>query len=489
MDIRRKVLALGIDAADLDYLEARQRLLPAFSRLLEQGRIFRTAAPKALSGSVWPTFYTGKHPGHHGMYQHLVWDADRMGLRRIAPDWCQATPFWQALEDDGLDVIVLDVPYSFPAYLKRGVEITDWGTHGQTYPLAGNRDEVRRFLRNFGPGLIGRETPVHKTSRQLDAIRRQLIESAARKGEVISGLMREFPWDVCIAVFGECHRGGHTLFADQDAGEPGDRETPLLDVYRAVDRAISRILDGIDLESTSVLLFSVHGMTRDNAQGHVVRPIMREINRTFLGTGNGGGSGLVRRLREAVPSRLQHAVGAAAPDSIRQWVVEQEIVGGMDWTKTPGFALRTDIRTELRLNLRGRERAGLLDPGSPDCARYVDLVKETFLELRDAETETRLVDEVVDIPKLFPGERSDRLPDLVVTWKNAPSARIVHSPRIGSLRLEPAGARGGDHTDFGFAALMSPDTTLENLPRLETTWDFAGAVSHLARAARRPVAT
>jgi predicted AlkP superfamily phosphohydrolase/phosphomutase len=481
---KRKLLALGIDAGDLGYLENRRSQLPAIAKLLDQSSVFQPAAPKALSGSVWPTFYTGKHPGHHGIYQHLVWDAERMGLRRIGADWCEATPFWQALEQRGLDVIVIDVPYSFPVYLKRGVEITDWGTHGQTYPAAGNRAEVTSFLRSCGPGVIGRETPVQKTPRQLDRLRHQLIESAAKKGELISRSLRAFPWQVCIAVFGEVHRGGHTLYSDSDE-RSSTAETPLLDIYRAVDKAIARILGEVDLESTTVVLFSVHGMMRDNAQGHLVRPVMQRINRWFLGTGNGAGPGIIGRLREWVPARLQHAVGAAAPDAVRQWVVEQEIVGGKDWSRTPGFALRTDIRTELRLNLQGRERAGILDTQSAAYAAYRELAKQTFLELRDTATNTRLVDEVVDIPKLFPGKRSHALPDLVVTWNQAPSARHVHSPRIGSLEVEPTGARGGDHTDSGFAVVTTPDagSDTENLPALNTTWDFAAFLSQLAQAA------
>jgi hypothetical protein len=222
---------------------------------------------------------------------------------------------------------------------------------------------------------------------------------------------------------------------------------------------------------------------RDNAQGHLVRPVMQQINRTFLGTGKGGSRGIIGRLRELVPARLQHAAGAAAPDAVRQWVVEQEIVGGMDWPRTPGFALRTDIRTELRLNLRGRERAGILDTQSAGYAAYRELVKQTFLELRDTAIGTRLVDEVVDIPQLFPGKQSHALPDLVVTWNQAPSARHVHSPRIGSLEVEPMGARGGDHTDCGFAVVATPDGDTNNLPELNTTWDFAAFLSQLAQPA------
>jgi hypothetical protein len=67
-------------------------------------------APKALSGSVWPTFYNGAEPGVHGIYQHLVWDAQGMGIRRIGADWCYYRPFRQDIEEAGHQVIVLDVP-------------------------------------------------------------------------------------------------------------------------------------------------------------------------------------------------------------------------------------------------------------------------------------------------------------------------------------------------------------------------------------------
>jgi len=160
---RRRVLAIGLDGGDIDFILARRAALPTLARALDDGRLQRTAAPKALSGSVWPTFYSGRDPGAHGMYQHLVWDAERMGLRRIAPDWCCYRPFWQTLERDGHDVVVLDVPYSFPTSLERGAEIIDWGTHGQTWPMSSNRTDVDALVKRFGASPIGRETPVEKT--------------------------------------------------------------------------------------------------------------------------------------------------------------------------------------------------------------------------------------------------------------------------------------------------------------------------------------
>jgi len=486
-----RLLLIGLDAGDLAFLRARSGALPTFGRLLGSGRLFETRSPKALSGAVWPTFYTGHHPGEHGIYQHLLWDPARMGLRRIGPDWCLRRPFWADLEARGERVAVLDVPYSFPVTLQRGVEITDWATHGQTHPFACNHPHVAsQIRRQFGRSPIGRETPVAKTPAQLARVRRCLIESAARKAELTSELMRELEWDVFIAVFGELHRAGHTLFSALDEPDAGDVESPLLDVYRAVDRALARILKSVDLERTTVLLFSVHGMARDKSQAHAVRPLMDRLNERFLEHNFGEAHlrrrrrGLIRGLRGRAPVRLQHAVGAVAPDAVRRWVVEQEIVGGLHWPRTPGFALRTDIRTELRLNLKGREAMGMLEPGSCLHHRYLEWLRKAIEPLCDAQSGAPLVDEVVGVHELFPGAHADGLPDLVLTWRDEPPARRLASPTLGQLEVTPHVARGGDHTDVGFGLLFGARANAEGLPPLAETTDFASFVRNLSERGR-----
>jgi len=487
---RGKLLAIGLDAGDLDFIRSRKTQLPAFRKLLDTQLLFQPAAPKALSGSVWPTFYTGSHPGHHGIYQHLVWDAQKMGLRLIGSDWCSCQPFWADMEGKGRKVMVLDVPYSFPVFLKQGIEITDWGTHGQTRPLASNRPEVLGFLRKFGRSPIGRETPVEKTSSQLDLIHRSLLASVDRKRDLMLALMSTFQWDVFIGTFAELHRGGHIFYNEADNGPSGPAETPLLEIYRRVDQALSQILESIDLRRTTVVLFSVHGMMRDYGQGHLIKPFMDRLNQVFLTRHMGieapqqKTGGAVGWLRRSVPSRVQHAVGEAAPDWVRRWVVEREIIGGVKWSRTPGISLRTDIRAELRLNLAGRESQGLLTPGSALCRTYVQTLQQALIGLRDQDTGDLLVDEVVPIQELFPGKRSHALPDFAVTWRPAPPASRVAAPEIGELDTIPSPGRGGDHTDFGFATVLPSHAVQAQLasgriPPVENIWDIGRLFARL----------
>lgn len=480
------LLMLGLDGADLYFIRSHADALPTLGKALATGTLYEPAAPEALSGSVWPTFYSGKHPGMHGMYQHLVWDADRMGLRRIGDDWCPYEPFWKDLEDRGHRVVVMDVPYSFGTALKTGVEITDWGTHGQTFPFRCNRPDIETHIRRFGRSPIGRETPIEKTPRQLAVIRRRLIEGAEKKADLIGQLMTALEWDLFIAVFGETHRGGHLFFDDSDVSHGKAEPSPMLAVYQAVDRALAALVSQTDA-NTSVMIFSVHGMMRNPAQEHVVAPMMKRLNAAFVAdhcnhkaTRPQSANGLVGAARKLVPARLQHAVGSVAPDRIRQWVVEQEIVGGLDWSATPGLALRTDIRTELRLNLIGREAKGFLERGSHLHHRYVEFLRTAFINLTDADSGVRLVEEMVDIHARFPGPLVDRLPDYAITWQAAPAARRVHAPGLGHLDVTRPGVRGGDHTDTGFAVIVNSwQNGPSHLPPLDSITDFAGFVGAL----------
>lgn len=481
-----RLVVIGLDGADIDYIRSRTGSLPVLRSALQSGRVFLPRPPRALSGSVWPTFYTGTEPGHHGIYQHLVWDPGRMGLRRIGPNWSYRRPFWKDLEDEGARCIVFDVPYTYPVSLTRGIEVTDWATHGQTRPFAANRDDVKSMIRQSGSSPMGRETPVRKTAQQLERIRRRLLDSARLKSELLLRLMRGGDWDVFIAVFAELHRGGHVLWSTGDDAESGSGTTPLLDVYRAVDTALGQVLDAASSAGATVLVFALHGMARDYNQAHLVRPLLGRLNEWFirehlaLPSPRSASGGVVRALRRRVPARVQHAVGSAVSDGIRQWVVEREIVGGVDWTRTPCVALRTDIRTELRLNLVGRESAGMLPPGSELHDEYVRRVREVFFGLADRDTGARLVEDVIEPHELFAGPRAGSLPDIVVTWRAASPARRVSAPLVGSLELEPAPVRGGDHTDQGFAILLDPRIPDDKLPPLTRTEEFARFIRHLA---------
>src|SRR5262245_16190604 len=103
---------------------------------------------------------------------------------------------------------------------------------------------------------------------------------------------------------------------------------------------------------------------------------------------------MVRRLREGIPARIQNAIAGTVPVSIRDRVVDRQISGGHDWARTPGFDVLADLNGYLRLNVRGRERDGMLEPGGSMHERYIAWIRTCFESLRSADSGDRLVRDV-----------------------------------------------------------------------------------------------
>lgn len=487
MSYHPRVLMVAVDAAEISFIRSSLGSLPTFRRLIEGGAFFplRSTA-EHISASVWPTMYTGTMPGEHGISQHIQWDPDRMAMRRITAEWLYREPFWDALARQGLGVTVLDVPFLFESRQPGVVAVVNWGSHDLVGPFVADPPGLAREIRRrFGRHPMGYEIPVNKDSGQLDGMRRELVAGAGRKAELARWLRETSDWDLFLVVLGECHRGGHILWDDSDAERSHVPPGALLEVYHAVDAAVGRILEGVDLETTTAIVFALHGMGRNMSQEHFVRRAMDRINAAFW---NGGAprsddaprqGGIMRTLREAIPARVQHAVARGVPVQVRDWVVERETTGGLDWSQTPGFALRSDLYSFVRLNLVGRERDGLLEVGSEPHRRYVEWLDRAFGSLRLAGTDTPVVADIVAAQELFPGARREILPDFILRWADHPPASRATSELIGELVVEPDRGRTGEHRPGGFALVVGRGVRTETLPPLAHNRHFPRLVTHL----------
>ena len=305
------------------------------------------------------------------------------------------------------------------------------------------------------------------------------------KGQIARWLLQSTDWSLFLVVFGETHRGGHLLWPEPGYEPFAARRDAMLEVYQAVDEAIGHVLEGAD-EATTSVVFSLHGMETNRSQGHFVRPLMDRINATADGGATASDApdarasrgGIVRMLRLAVPGRLQHAIARAAPIQLLDWVSNRDVTGGMDWRRTPGFALRPDLHGYVRFNLVGRESAGILQPGGEGHRSYLDRVRRAFLSVKTEVSKQQIVRDVLSIGDVFPGARTGMLPDVVVRWEKLRQATKVRSDSYGAFSAEPDTGRCGEHRSRGFAALSGPRRN-ESLPPLAHGKDFPAFVRAL----------
>lgn len=435
---RRRVLLVGLDAADLAVVRANLARLPRLRACFERSQPRALRSPgEILSSAVWPSFATGEGPGDHGIYYPMQWDAAGRRLRRVDESWLDFEPFWYELARRGVRVTTLDVPFSLPSRMAAGVEVVNWGSQECLGPYASNQPALaREILRRFGRHPMGQDVPVESPPARLEAIRRRLVAGAARKAELARWLLESTEPELFIAVFAELHRAGHVLWRGRDEA-PGEA---LLDVYAAVDAAIGQLLDSPAAQGARIVLFSTHGTGPNLTQEHMVLPVLARFHATRRGEGPAASTpapkaaGPMAWLRAAIPGQVQYLLAKALPAGVRDFVVQRALLGGVDWEHDVAFALPMSGEGYLRV----------LDPTG------IDELKRCFLELRDAGSGEPVVRDVVAPAALWPGPRAANLPDLVVLWARQAPATALQSARLGRIEARLATGRTGEHRGDGF---------------------------------------
>jgi len=474
---------VGIDAADINYINLSLDSLPNLRQIFTESDFSRLDSPAGIiNASVWPTFYTATLPGEHGYYFPMQWNANAMRLRRVSGDWLYSEPFWYEFARKGIPFTALDVQTAFPGHIARGVEIINWGS--QSFEaLYCNRPELARdILRGFGRHPMGPDIPVRKTRARLEVIRKDLLAGAKLKGELSRWLMAQTEWRLFITVFTECHRGGHYFWPDEDVPDtPG----ALLEIYQAVDREIGAFLSAVDLNKTTVIVFSLHGMGPNDSQAHFMPQIMDRINATFKLSGTTvthpfhPQRSLMRVFRQRLPAPIQEVVARSVPERLRDWVTSRAFGSGFDWASTPGFALPSGVEGYIRCNLGGREAEGVIPKDSDAQRRYMEHVKREFLSLKVAGTDESLVRDVIFPGEHFPGRRSNYLPDIVVLWQPKTPATKVYSDCLGTFTGELLTGRAGNHRSNAFAAVVGYRPDAERARPLNHIADFSRFIENI----------
>jgi predicted AlkP superfamily phosphohydrolase/phosphomutase len=470
----RRVLLIGFDSATPAIVEEgiAEGWLPNLARLRERGTYGRLRSTSDwLVSSHWPSFYLGVHPNEHGCYHFLQWRPDEMRLKRNDPAWMIREPFWRELAALGTRVVTSDVPYTHaPRTPGTSVELSGWATNELIFePYAGPewlealaRETYGHTPRRAGQGLaFERYAPLPLAD--LLRIRDQLVDIAGRSSLLVRKVMEREPWDLLLAVFGSVHRAGHLLWSGSSVeGEVGPEverklRGALRDVYMAVDAAVGEVVEAAG-EDATVVVFSLIGMS-DNTSRTDLLPTMLEriLSDDPQAAPDHEKIGLAKRLRQAVPLRWRHAIKAGLPLAVQDRLSTFWRTGRVDWGRTRAFSLTADVHGYVRINLRGRESQGVVEPGT-EYDRLCAEIGEGLMSFRDAATGEPVVAEVRRSDEIFPqgGRRRAALPDLIVRWARTPCARTaaVTSPDFGTIPWPTPGknpnGRSGNHTAEGF---------------------------------------
>jgi predicted AlkP superfamily phosphohydrolase/phosphomutase len=450
-EIRGRVLAIGLDAAQPSLLQAMlaDGELPTLQKLREEGSWSRVESPAGYgSGVVWPTFFTGTDPTEHGQYTHWGWDPGTMALSYY--DASVHTPFWQALHKDGVTVGVIDVPFAPHLGVDRGFEVLEWGAHAWVdgKPSISPPDVAEKVTKEHAQHPFSH--PLAAPPQDPVALSRQsveCVEGARLRGDVAVRLITEQRPDVAVVVFPEVHHGGHFLWqtVEPDLKMYDDiRDDPqpvndLRELHRELDRQVARLVEAAG-EGTTVIVFGLHGMEPARGVPSVLEPLLAGMGLAHIDDSTSRRRALVAAAKKRVPTALRNIYRSTVPLATRSQWGKASLLPAYDWTRTQAFSLPTDQYGWVRVNLRGREAQGTVAP--EDYIALLDRIEDEIRGLRTAAGHPVAAD-VIRPPR---STGRDPLPDLVVHWtREAFEAPIpVHGVDTVPIRREETGQHDVD---------------------------------------------
>jgi len=168
----------------------------------------------------------------------------------------------------------------------------------------------------------------------------------------------------------------------------------------------------------------------------------------------------VRALKDNVPIQWQYAVKKILPSKLENAIICR-VMGAerLPTTWRAFYVPNNDLTGAIRINLKGRDPGGLVEPGR-EYDELCGWLSERLLALVNAATGKRAVGKVSKIHDLYEGPYLDKLPDLTVLWSQEAWIQELHSPGYGTVSGVHNDLRTGGHAAEGFMILHAADARL-----------------------------
>jgi predicted AlkP superfamily phosphohydrolase/phosphomutase len=454
-----RVLFIGLDAAEAPLLTrwADEGHLPNLGALRARGTTAALAnCMDTLPGAIWPELITGIHGARSSLYFHPRQLHTGEGtLRRLTEPECRPEDqFWAVAARAGRRTCVVDLPQTPALPEIDAVQILEYGLHDRQFTTRSIPPEELEGVRaRFGDHPVDSCDDHDHTEAGYLALLDGLERGVAAKNTWAPELLARERWDLFACCWSETHCVGHQFRHLADPRDPAhdpDAHPRLRDswrtVYAAVDAGIGRLVDAAGPDA-SVVVVASHGMGPYIAGYQLLAPFLERMGLGPQASPAAAAPGRLPSpvrsvLRVVVPSRLRRR-RLVATGRIRTW----------SWLESPTCKvapLENNRVGALRLNLRGREPRGPVEPGAEAEA----LLDELCAELRALclpDTDTPVVADVVRPHELLAdGEVHPDLPDLLVTFRrDLGPLDACWSERVGLIEspiAELSLPRSGDHT-------------------------------------------
>ncbi|MEZ6188847.1 MAG: alkaline phosphatase family protein [Planctomycetota bacterium] len=389
-----------------------------------------------------------------------------------------------------------------------GVQVLGWaGTSPQGPTESWPRGLLEELVAKHGESpLLHKDYGQTLRLQDMERIRGQIPTNVRRRTAICKDLLGREDWDLFLTIYGEPHASGHSAWHVSwpdhplyDVLRPRVQGDPLREAYVECDRALGELVDALPPDSP-VVVFSVHGMganTKDLPNGvFLPESLFRYsfptckaltgkedvplpapyteclswslevwLNKYDL---NPVRRAALRNMHWGIFSRVERWLGRGKVceqgDLISPYELarETDVVPWMGshwyrplWPHMKAFALPSFSDGCVRINVRGRDGSGVVDP--QDYRKVCDEVTALLESMVDPRRGVKLVTGVTRLrdDPLDP-DPTKHAADLFVHWQDEYAADTVDLPGYGRIGPVPH-YRAGSHLSTGFAVVRHPE--------------------------------
>ncbi|RLF23912.1 MAG: hypothetical protein DRN01_07225 [Thermoplasmata archaeon] len=425
MKHNKRVIILGLDGATFNVIFPliKRGNLPNFKELIETGAYgsLRSTIPP-LSSSAWASFMTGMNPGNHGVYDFILKKPNSYDTMFLNGSLVRASPFWEIIGREGKKVVIQNVMGTYPPKPVNGYLITGFlSPPGKpyTYPL----DFRFELEEKFGEYPRAPGTSV-QPGREKEYVEK-IYENMEKRKKITDYLMSNKEWDLFVVVFEETDVLQHA-FWKYFTGETEDKKLDFLkdvipNIYKKFDNYLGGLLQKVD-EDTALIVLSDHGF--GNLKKVVfINNILLEMNmlklqrnpRTQLKK-----FCLRHHLNVETLLKIGEKIGfkikGAAIEAKREQAIANKLFlskDDIDWKRTKAFSI--GVGGHIFINLKEKEPEGMVS--KDEYEEIIDHIVTKLQELRDPETNEKIIEKVYRKEEIYKGKLLDYMPDLSILPK------------------------------------------------------------------------
>jgi predicted AlkP superfamily phosphohydrolase/phosphomutase len=429
-----RVFIVGWDGATFDLIEpwVAEGKLPNIAEVMRggaHGELRSTLPP--MTFTAWSSFMTGKNPAKHGIYDFTRQRPGTYDLEFVNGGERKAVSFWKLLSDAGRKVISISVPCTYPPEKVDGVMLSGFdaaGLGGSSSKLDARGmyppsmyDELEEAV---GGHPIGSFPVAEINAGEPEAAVKKILDCIGRKAATAKHLIQKYDWDCAMILFGESDGAGHHFWkycdgrSPQFSYEPASMRDSILRVYEELDRQLGELKQLLPVDTT-LLMMSDHGFGGVSTTALFPNCWLREQGLLKF---RGGVSRLISRRLDA----LKHRAVATLPNAVQKFLsrfarkqlggIEARVrYGIIDWAGTKAYFEENPYYPCMRINLKGRQPAGVVEPGE-EYEKLRDELVERLEAWRHPETGEKIVERAYRREEVYSGPCLGEAPDIVVHW-------------------------------------------------------------------------